>query len=102
MEPSQRERQILEQISDELELHAPRLTRQFDRMTSAPRIRRRRHAVAALVFVVGAAVLGTAVLIPPGIAGGVYVAAACGYAVMFYAAVRWVTAPPKAVFRRPK
>ncbi|MDR3661794.1 MAG: DUF3040 domain-containing protein [Mycobacterium sp.] len=102
MEPSQREQQILEQISDGLELDAPRLTRQFDEMTSAPRIRRRRRKVAALVFVLGVAILGSAVFAPPGIAGAVYAMAACGYALMFGAAVGCVTAPPKAVFRRPK
>lgn len=99
MEPSQRERQILERISDDLELHAPRLTRQFDLMTSAPRIRRRRRRVAALAFVAGAMILGVAVLVPPRIIGGVYLTAAFGYAVMFCAAVWWVIAPPKVVFR---
>ncbi|GAA2408737.1 DUF3040 domain-containing protein [Mycolicibacterium llatzerense] len=102
MEPSQRERQILEQISDELELHAPRLTRQFDEMTSAPRIRRRRRTVAALVFLLGAAMMGSAVFVAPGMAGAVYVVAACGYAMMFGAAVGWVAVPPKVALRRPQ
>ncbi len=102
MEPSQHEQQILEQISDELELAAPRLTRQFDEMTSAPRIRRRRRTAAALVFPLGAVVMGSAVLVPPGIAGAMYILAACGYAMMFGAAFRWVTVPPKAALRRRK
>lgn len=97
MELSQRERQILEQISDELELDAPRLTRQFDQMTSAPRIRRRRRAVAAVWFVLGAAMMGSAVFAPAGV---VYIVALCGYAVMFGAAAGWVAVPPKAPVRR--
>ncbi len=102
MEPSQREQQILEQISDELELDAPRLTRQFDEMTSAPRIRRRRRTAAALLFLLGVAMMGGAVFVAPVITGGVYFVAACSYAMMFGAAVGWVAVPPKAVLRRRK
>ncbi|BCI82981.1 DUF3040 domain-containing protein [Mycobacterium sp. SMC-18] len=102
MEPSQREQQILEQISDELELAAPRLARQFDEMTSATRIRRRRRTAAAPVFLIGAAMIGSAVFVAPGIAGGVYVVAACSYAMMFTAAFGWIAVPPKEGLRRRK
>lgn len=51
----------------------------------------------AVWFVLGAAIQGSAVLTPAGVVGGVYMVAACGYAVTCGAAIQWVTVPPKAV-----
>ncbi|NTY60332.1 DUF3040 domain-containing protein [Mycolicibacterium sphagni] len=90
---SHHEQQAFERIADELYAEASR----FDRArTSATAITAndRHRIVAGAAFVVGAATMAGAVLVPKITAKGLVVVALLGYAAMFSAALLWCRRPP--------
>lgn len=96
---SEHEQQALERIAIDLCADDPRLAGKLTNGVWSHTSRRRRRIGAAVIFTAGLAMMTGAVLVPRGIAGGVFAVAVFGYLTMFSAALRWFTPPPVRIVR---